>query len=709
MSRKCDVDGTPRTYYIRPLAIVVLLFVVAVAIWCLRSASNEGAPAATSTAIGREGDPDRPAIDATPIRVPAEGVGSHEGGSAAPEGNANRFDVTIEIHGRVIVTEPDGPDREKESGTFLPTFRSLADDERGERRRSIVGDRVIVTEGRFALHVPTGCDVEVGDLSLGERVALVDGSGFRVESGVEFVVRAHWSARRTDGRWLHVVDAQSRADLQGVTILHANRLRSLALAHPGDLSIYSTLAADKPSPLDVGPCLDDPALGNVVNTWIGAPGHAWASVRFVRGSFVDRVVELAPGADLEVRVEGESPWSSSPVSEQTSVRESSIGFVELDGTKWIVDLDDDESPKLRLRPHREANDSSSPIGLIVLETTLEPDAPTSIRGIAPGSYVVAIERESRGSDPVVVGSAEVELSSGSTTRVTIHCARPPKSPEPVPLSGTLYIPAQWGSVEASLSMEPVRKEGFGFSGHRSLELATSGSGASDLLRWDAGRVLPGRYLFECDDFHLQTIVDTGPHGRTDVEIRIAEPADAAVRVVDVSDGQPVVCSDQENLLSWNVSRPQESGAWSLGTASWNAVSRSYFLRAPAGDIEFSMRSGEYEFADPSHIVTLRPGPNEITLRARRSCGVILRLIDGEGLVSWDDRVQASTQVRSGDGSDAVTMFSLDPKRLRIRLRTAGSYEVTVPDLAGYRPIAPFTIEVPAGTFVEHAITLERSR
>jgi len=699
----------------RALAIVVLLSVVAIAVWCLRSPSNEDVHAATSTAMEREGDPDRdrPATDATPTRVPAEGIGSEETGSAAPEGGKNRFDGTIEILGRVIVTEPDGPDREKESGTFVPTFRFRANDERPARRRSVVGDWVAVTEGRFTLQVPPDSDVDVGDLSLGERVALVDGSGFHVESGVEFVVRAHWSARQTDDRWLHVVDAQTHADLQGVTVLQANRLRSMAFAHPGDLAMYSTLAADAPSPLDVGPWLDDLALGNVVSTWIGAPGHAWTSVRFVRCNFVDRVVELVPGADLEVLVEGESPWSREPAADPTSVRETRIGIVEVDGTKWIVDPDDDESPKLRLRPYRGANDSSSPIGPIDLESTLERDAPTTIRGITPGSYVVAIEREGPGPDPTVFGCAEVELRGGSTTRVTIRCVRPPKTPEPVPLAGTLYIPAQWGSVKASLDMEPVGKEGAKLSGRRSLELSSSGSGASDLFRWDAGRVLPGRYLIECDEFSLQiflqTIVDTGPHGRTDVAIQIAEPADAVVHVVDSSDGQPVVCSDQENLLSWNVSRPQESRAWIPGTATWNAVSRSYLLRAPAGDAEFNMSAEDYEFADPNPIVTLRPGPNEFTLRARRSCGVVLRLIDGEDVTSWEDHVVASTRVRSADGSDAVTMFSSNLKRFRIRLQAAGSYEVTVPDLAGYRPIPPFTIEVPPGVFVEHAIALERTR
>jgi hypothetical protein len=55
------------------------------------------------------------------------------------------------------------------------------------------------------------------------------------------------------------------------------------------------------------------------------------------------------------------------------------------------------------------------------------------------------------------------------------------------------------------------------------------------------------------------------------------------------------------------------------------------------------------------------------------------------------------------------MFGFNLKRLRVRVRAAGSYEVTVPDLAGYQTIAPFTIEVPAGKFVEHTIALERCR
>jgi hypothetical protein len=344
--------------------------------------------------------------------------------------------------------------------------------------------------------------------------------------------------------------------------------------------------------------------------------------------------------------------------------------------------------------------------------SLERDAPTMIRGITPGSYVVAIERESRDSDPIEFGNAEVELRAGSTTHVTIRCGHAPRTPEPVPLAGTLYIPSRWGNMRPFLFMEPVGKDGARLAGDRSIKITKSDSDSSDLLRWDAGGVLPGRYLLECEDFFLQTIVDTGPHGRSDVEIRIAEPADAVVHVVDESDGQPIASSDPERELSWNVRRPQESRAWSLGTATWDAASRSYSLRAPAGEVEFMMRDENYEYVEPAgedRLVTLYPGSNDVTLHVRRSCGIVLLLMDGEDVVACEDDFMVSTRIRSGDGTKAVTTFSSNWKRHRIRLRAAGSYEVRVPNLAGYRPIAPFTIEVPAGTFVEHSIALERIR
>jgi hypothetical protein len=193
-------------------------------------------------------------------------------------------------------------------------------------------------------------------------------------------------------------------------------------------------------------------------------------------------------------------------------------------------------------------------------------------------------------------------------------------------------------------------------------------------------------------------------GRTDVEIVIGEPSITVIHVVDDATDRPV--SDVK--LFWNCRRPKESTGGGLEPATWDADISAFRANAPAGEVEWSIHGVEHELVS-DRFTSLVAGPNEITLRVRRNCGVVLYLEDGSHRIAWDDQVQWAVSLVRVDGDLRVrgAMGGSESHGAYYVVDAPGAYRVTIPPLAGFEPIAPFEVNVPPAGFAEHVVELTR--
>jgi hypothetical protein len=300
----------------------------------------------------------------------------------------------------------------------------------------------------------------------------------------------------------------------------------------------------------------------------------------------------------------------------------------------------------------------------------------------------------------------VTLEEGRTQRVDLHLAQPQEPVARVPLGGTLYLPPEWGSLHLSLDFEPLDLVGRSSADDVSVALSqmTKVPESSGLYRWNAGHVAAGRYEVTMYAFEYQVIVDTGPGGRSDVEIAIAPPADATLHLRDIQNGLP---AEGVHLL-WNCKRPSASSGGSMERTRWDADTKTYRFRAPAGEVELSIFESDWELESPE-LVTLQPGPNVLTLDVRRMAGIHLSLKEGDRIVPFPMEWFWSAEVKClrGDGDGRAGSASEDEGTISVTV--AGLYVIAVPELPGFEPIPPFQVEVPDREFIEYTVQVVRKQ
>ena len=108
-------------------------------------------------------------------------------------------------------------------------------------------------------------------------------------------------------------------------------------------------------------------------------------------------------------------------------------------------------------------------------------------------------------------------------------------------------------------------------------------------------VLPGTYIAGVFFLRLQQAVETGSQGRTDAEIRIPEPADVVVRVVDHNFESPV----RVQHFHWQCVWPPESrGGGGVVLDHWNEDRQRFEFRAPAGPLKIYCRDDYFIQVSP---------------------------------------------------------------------------------------------------------------
>jgi hypothetical protein len=672
----------------------------------------------------------------TPDRreVPSEGPVTE-----VPVPDERKMDIT----GNVVVVDEDLREHPSEDGAISITLWT------GESGKPC--GKIAVVDGKFHARVTEAATLEVEWLSLAGREAWVDAKRTPIPDDHVIEIRARWP-RPTS---LRVIDGETRADLSGLTLVKGEG--DPDLKHPGDYEKDDILVKDGRSPLSVQPWSEPFASWNAV-LYVSAPGYAWAraAVDFAAGG--ERLVELHRGAELELTLEncqGSRPteedvealvtqwmaeFDETPASDfadgkpdrqemraslrdwakQEALSSSRCPVVRLH-VREAFDVEDrlaelaelvkrspeGERPSLdELRASLEdALANPRPDGRVALEVLPVAGAPTLLSGVMPGSYVVAVEIGDWWASPIVLAFAPVTLVAGEKTSLTLKLADPPAPPTLAPLAGTLYLPPAWGEVRPTLRFQILnRPELDGDDGPTvsSPDLRPV-EGSPGLYRWDAGQVPAGLWEVTIDRFGFGQQITVPEEGEPNARIVIGEPADLAVHLVDAESG--LEAQVEAGSLSWRCASPEVSGG--AEDATYDPSTHAFQLRAPAGEVELNLWERRYRWQ--TQRVTLRPGPNEVTLRLQRACGIVLTLRDGDAAVSPDEAFSGLELTRAGGSRELPESSGYDGKEVYFVVGSPGRFRVMIPSIDGYDPIEPFEVDIGPGELVKREIPLVRKR
>lgn len=598
------------------------------------------------------------------------------------------------------------------NGSFLPEFVDGPDDEELPEDPTSVPDgdprRVRVVAGRFRFDARGATAMLVRGLELDHRRAEADG-GVELSVDAPAQVHAHWSADVL----LHVLDAKTKAELDGVTV--AARPFSSS-AHDGRVPPSGVVVERKRSPVHAA---TNWLGGQFVDTgllWIGADGHAW---RPRNVEVLDRgaaTVELDGGAALVIEVKDDEAGDAARALERRPrVRLRDVGAK----TEAAAEARREREPSLR-RFYGDGERPQDPADWLVFDS-LAADEPMEFDGLPAGEFVASLELGDDPATPQVLDRASVELVAGATQRVTLS-VRPDAIVAPVLVAGTLHVPPAWGR-DHGFVLELIPQELAGGTRSDRCSVAVSAmepvAGDAGWYRWRVGPIAPATYLVRVTRARFETRIDVGRKGRSDVAFFLPEPATLVVKLVDRATQEPVelasivwyTSAEDESTSSlmhhllWDPAQEALVGAVASGTGRFDGASVQYAL---IGD-----GSNDADAAPWTTPYTVHPGRNEIVLDVKRRCGLDLRVDRVPTGVASSFVTLRWTRLANGDhGECRVSWLHVDlPGRAEkaphlgpncVPLPTPGRYRFEIPD---WPTVAPFEVDVKEGEFAVQEIEL----
>ena len=357
-------------------------------------------------------------------------------------------------------------------------------------------------------------------------------------------------ARETPRLMLEVVDAATGAPLPVAQLLagghgSAKRLHAVSRAKDDDL-------------IEVRPPLDLSTLregGLDRGSYrVGAPGHAWQLLLFDPYRSRELRVELEPGADLDLALQG--------LEEETEVA------VELEGL---------EGPATGKSFDKQLMswDGESPARLLELT------------GLPPGRFRVTVRERAYAA---LCGQQEFELPAGARRRVTVTCSQPDTSGPLVPARILLHLPPELDTASLLPKLRGLDP------GITRTHKPTSSVRIGSALELVFPPVLPGSYRLTTVTPDLRFTVEVPPEGLSGLELRLPAMLSCTLEVLDDKTDEPVKIP----MLRWTWSNPRPAE---------DEPSRVSVMSRPSGDLwhhNLRMPAGKLTVTDAARGAVLKP-------------------------------------------------------------------------------------------------------
>lgn len=511
-------------------------------------------------------------------------------------------------------------------------------------------DRTLeVSAGAFRTTLPPLESFQVYEAVFDGEAADVEGDVFTPTPGRPLVLRF----RQRSAISLRVLGEDTRADLRNVSVVRPEEPWRGLDPHPGTSG--TTVIRGEDSPLRL-PAPQESYTG-IQKAWIGAEGYAWAPFSWSSTAGGEFQVILPRGGGLEVSLGGPPP---------------------------------PEAAVLRIR--------SAEGGRPDAEVALPRSGPLRIDGLRPGRYDAAVEVGAWFDVWRRLGNAACEVRAGAVSRVTVLLDSALDLPVPVRAAGILVLPPEWGLKEVSLSFRPDASIKALAQGWASAEVSTEdpAPGTTDTFPWSVASLLPGRWSIVVDPSGYRTWLEIPKEGTDSLRITVPPPAEVRGQVIDARTGLPV----RADRVTWMAELELSNGG-SLDHVAPDAEGR-FVIRAPLGWIEVNCHPEGYTWSQET--IEVRPGVNTCELRVTRASGICVRLRDGDDVLPWEDWQIELKNDRTGDGPNS---WATSGTRHTITGIDPGPCTLTLPEIPGFRPVAPLQVEVRDGEITEVVIPLER--
>jgi hypothetical protein len=492
------------------------------------------------------------------------------------------------------------------------------------------------------------------------------------------------------GRWLvpqtlRVLGSDSNVDLGNVQVVTAGDEIGDWYSHPGNGDKVKVVMARAASPVQL-PALDVADLLGAAETtyWGHSPGYAWAKTRVSHVRQDDNKVWLDPGGGLEITLHGPRLPKNVLVRirSQPEVPERPKGVPDDLWNEFVEGRKERGTPIAELVPHP---------GVI------------KAHGLGPGSYVVQVEQGGSFVTSLVLGKVATRVVAGQTHQVAVVVAPATKAPPRVPVSGTLRIPAAWKCRAANLEFQAVGKTEVWVKEEKHVALRDMHPlPGGELYRWSGGELIHGQYQLTIHPFRIRLLLNTGPHGTTDLHPDVPPPAPVSVRFTDAETGAPV----HPEYLHWMMWFVELGGSYSPARVEPGKAGKLFRFQAPIGRIELSTHAEGYESV---HVVRdVRANGNEFTVPLRRAQGIVIRLLDGKSEADSEWQRNVTIEEIDGDGHwcwnrgnrNGVTKFGVTK---------SGQYRVKIKRIPGFEPIPDHEVTVHSGKMTTLDILLRRRR
>jgi hypothetical protein len=551
------------------------------------------------------------------------------------------------VHGRIIVMDPQGVAYAQASGSF--TLRLWRQTGPGSYASFGPDQTVVVVEGLWQSRAPEGLKLEVRDLRLGGRVAFVGNEKISIPESREMTLRARWPKPST----VRVFDPTGATELEDIDVVRYSDWDHEHDIHPAGDREAKTVLGGAASPIRL------PAEDRSCVYWIRAPGYAWRSVSVNHLCGGEQEVRLEPGGALEVTLSNHKPVADSHLYIYRAPRVSGV-------------------PALQIMPDRT--------GLVVVEH------------LAAGKYGLMFVVGEWSRSPVPLGFGVAEVTADHRTEVRLNLLDPSVKEPTVALAGTLEVPVAWGEVRPRIVLSDVE-----FDFDMLVRRATLTKLEPGIYRWDAGAVPPGPYVVDVHRFGLQVLIAVGAGGNQEARIRVPEPVDLVVRVLDRATNEPA----DLGVLLWNVAHLPGLIEGPVEPVKRDPKSRNFPVRIPAGEIEFHVHGDLV--GSHTERREIRPGLREITLYVDCHCGIEVVLKDGDVTVPFRGELRIRAERPEG-GEVKQTGYSRTASGHMLLLKEPGCYRIAFAgSLEGYLPIPPQTVMVERGKRIKLEVQLERRK
>ncbi|MBI3848451.1 MAG: hypothetical protein HY292_27785 [Planctomycetes bacterium] len=640
---------------IRWIAVLVVLAVMASIFVAYRTIRPSPGPASSEAASS--GAPASPGAPNDAVTPPADST-SDDVADTLEERAAKRHQKTQAVFGTIVVVDEHGAPHADESGSFiLLNWRGRYPDR----------ETVRVEAGKWQTMVRPGAPMSVTSIRLSNRDATWDDDGTRFRNpesgGID--VHAHWRAPST----LHVRDAATQGELADVELVEGSSWYGgdIGSIHPGRIDATRIAAKNERSPIDLEKTLATARevahaseQNRIIPLFVRSPGFAWKGIDVDLSAGTKRFLDLVPGGDLDVHLAGEVVPSGA---------------------------------HLRLRRAEGLRDAP------YAEVSLAQDHDVAIESMVPGAYVASVEIGDAWREPVVLGSAHVDVTAHARAKVEIVIGRRPAG-QSVRIGGTIRVSKSWlvgGLVVDVTSLgaapdDPARR--------RTIEARTAHSdGPIDAFGFGVDGVAPGRYAIELRQPPYGFVVDVGPEGRNDLVLEIPPPGHVSLRVIDASTGRDARVDD----VVWYRAAADEGVANNVESAKHDPKTGRFEFEAPQTEIVVRCNTAEFA-SEPLHL-TVHEGVNEATLTVAAAYRMRLRVVDGETAIPWSASWNVQPAQVEGDGTASYSAPEGDG--VEIGVTQPGRYRFAFPKLDGYLPVPEQLVDVEVGKLTEHVIHLER--